>query len=458
MLEQINPIILFVAFAMVVMYFFRCKSCESFENPTINTQLPGNSSHRTCESSKIINSMYNSHGVDEIEGFVPWNSQNVGKFQISMIKADQLGLEQSFQKLVNNDKNKINLINIGQFRQQPVIQEQGRAFINHVLKRINTETDRRFNILDIMTLNKESTFDINDKKIINRYTTELFIQEKDARKVSAHAMSIRMVFVVKDNVLQLLELKFITDSFYQRPLVDGYNPNIKSTISSSNTSTFGEEYFRILNPFNLHQPFFTSEDKILPPDNKHEEILINHHNDAVSPQYRCFEGVNNKTGKTKDECDLTDGYWDKPVTRDEECPFFMANKNYPNRLGGVDPNGNSCEMPIGTKKIGYRYVSSDPINKPWCANCRIGNDGSPGGAGPCCEEQLNKDLYPNLVSPDYIYPGDALERGQFWKELSERGLNWQLHPTKIRDVTNPLQKQPIFNAIIGPGPGKIDLP
>ena len=177
-----------------------------------------------------------------------------------------------------------------------------------------------------------------------------------------------------------------------------------------------------------------------------------------TPKYRCFEGTGDETGTTKEECDLSDGYWDKPVTRDEECPFFMKNKNYPNRLGGVDPNGNRCEMPIGTKRIGYRYVSADPVHKPWCFNCRIGQDGNPGSIGPCCDEQLNKDLYPNLVSPDYAYPGDALERGQFWKELSERGLNWQRHPTNIRDVTNSTQKAPVFNAIIGPGPGKIDLP
>lgn len=447
---DINGVLVLAVTAIVVFYFFGCSSCgtqESFEVPPM------------APVSRLVDFGYDRHGFtrySDVEGFVPWNSQNVGKFQVSMVKADQLGLEQTFQRMVETDRGKIDVNTSGEFRKQPVIREQGRAFVNHILARINRETDRRFHILDIMTMHKEATFDVMDKKIINKYTTELFIQEKDKRKVSAHAMSIRMQFLVKDYTVQLLELRFITDSFYKRPLVDGYNPSTKSSIDSKDT--FGTEYFRIKNPFHLHQPFFTSEDKVLPPDNKHESILTNHHRDLVTPKYRCFEGSGDETGKTKEECDLRDGYWDKPVTRDEECPFFMANKNYPNRLGGVDPNGNRCEMPIGTKRIGYRYVSADPAHKPWCANCRIGADGMVGSAGPCCDEQLNKDLYPNLVSPDYIFEGCSLERGQFWKELSERGLNWQRHPTSIRDVTNPSQKQPVFASFIGTGGGKIDLP
>lgn len=445
-----TQIVVVLAVTLLVVYTFLNKNREAFCNS------PNQPIKRIRD--------FECDRDSDVEEFVGWNSENVGKFQVSMVKADQLILEENFKKMVAQDRGKINLNYTGDFRKQPVIQEQLRTYVNHILSRINRKTDRRFHILDIQTMYKEATFDTRDKSIINRYTTELFIQEKDKRKVSANAMNVRIVFLTKDYTLQLVELHFITDHFYKRPLVDGYNAFRKSSISSanssasaSNTNQFGSEYFRIKNPFRLQQPFFTSEDKILPPDNVMESTLEHHHRDLVTPKYRCFEG-SNESGKTKEECDVSSGYWDRPVTRDEECPFFMKNKNYPNRLGGVDPNGNRCETPIGTKRIGYRYVSADPVHQPWCYNCRIGADGQPGSVGPCCNEQLNKELYPNLVSPDYAYPGDTLERGQFWKELSERGLNWHKHPTHIRDVTNPAQKNPIFNAIIGPGPGKIDLP
>lgn len=387
--------------------------------------------------------------IDEFGGFVGWNTYNVGNEQISMVKADQLVLENTFKRLIEEDRGKLDLRNAGDFRSQPLNREQGEAYIKYILNRINNRTDRRFNILDVQTLYKDTALDKKSGSLINRFKTELFIQEKDSRKVSAHAMNIRIVFMVKDYEMQIEELHFITDNYYKRPLVDGYNPAIVSGARSP--GGFGTEYFRIMNPFHLNQPFLTSEDKVLPPSNEQEFALFNHDREAAKPQYRCFEGTDS-TGTTPDNCDLSNGYWDKPVVNDEECPYFMKNKNYPNRLGGVDPNGNRCELPIGAKLIGYRYPSADPIHKPWCYNCNIGADGQPGSIGPCCDEQLNKELYPNLVSPDYAYPGDSLERGQFWQELSERGLNWQQHPTSIQDVTNPRQKAPVFNAIIGPGP------
>lgn len=433
-INQSNTIFIGVALVILLIMCFRYVSREKFDSVTFNAS-----------------SLY---PINDMEEFVPWNSQNVGKYQISAVKADQLSLEGAFQKLINEDSGKIDTSSISEYRNQPVITEQARIYINHILARINRMTDRRFHILDVQATFKETAIDARDRLIVDRYKTELFVQEKDSRKVSAHAMNIRVVFIVKGQTIKITELHFITDYFYNRPLVDGYNPTQKNTISTSN-SNFGVEYFRILNPFHLTQPFFTSEDKVLPSDNDQETLLVQHDTELAKPNYRCFEGSGDEVGNNKEQCDLRDGYWDKPVTRDEECPFFMANKNFPNRLGGVDPNGNRCEMPVGTKRIGYRYISADPIHKPWCYGCNIGADGQPGSAGPCCDEQLNKDLYPNLVTPDYVFPGDALERGQFWQELSERGINWQRHPTKIRDITNPKQKQPVFNAIIGPGPGKM---
>jgi len=377
------------------------------------------------------------------EGFVPWNSAEVGKYQVSLMKLDQYSLEGLFNSLVEDDVDKIDTSSLTEFRNQPHSREQAQAYINHVLARINRKSDRRFHILDIQSTSKKSAIDTTNQKIVDKWTAELFIQEMDSRKVHAHALNIRMEFLSQSSLVKIEKLHFISDYFYKRPLVNGDNVH--------------DRHFRIKNPFHLTQPFFTSEDKILPSTNDSDEILTNVHKDLRNPQYRCFDGQGNDTNTDSQQlCDVSEGYWDTPVVNDSECPFFMANKQYPNRLGGVNPNGNRCEMPIGTKTVGYRFLSNDPIHKPWCYNCHVGDDGMPGSIGPCCDEQRNVELYPELGgNPDYAYPGDVLERGQNWKLLQQRGLNWAAHPTAIKDVTNPLQKQPVFNAFIGPGPGKI---
>jgi hypothetical protein len=114
-------------------------------------------------------------------------------------------------------------------------------------------------------------------------------------------------------------------------------------------------------------------------------------------------------------------------------------------------------MPINTKTVGYRYASSDPRHKPWCYNCKDGVDG-PGTWGNCCDEQLDTELYSGLASPDYAYPGDELERYQNRDVLSQRGLSWQKFPTHTKNILNKNQRQPVFNAIVGQGPGQIQLP
>lgn len=377
------------------------------------------------------------------ENFVPSNSREVGKGLATVVQMDSLAIQKTFQDIVDQDRGMFDVTKLPPMRHQAHTREQALQFIEDVLTRVNRRGDRRFHVLDVQSIRRESSFDPSDRGIIDRYTVNLFVQEKDERKVHAAAYDISMTFLVKPNQgkMQVTDLHFITDHFYKEPLVGGMNEF--------------DNFFRIKNPFGLQQPFFTSEDKVLPDDADQIGLLKDHHKDMRAPRYRCFGSIEDNVSN-HDKCKATGGYWDKPVQRSEECPFYQGNKNFVNRLGGVHPDGQFCEMPVGTKRIGYRYISPDPAHKPWCYNCRIGADGNPGSAGPCCDEQLNKQLYPNLAGPDYMFPGDALERGQHWQELGERGLHWRQHPTNIRDVTNPRQKQPVFNAIIGPGPGKID--
>ncbi len=62
------------------------------------------------------------------------------------------------------------------------------------------------------------------------------------------------------------------------------------------------------------------------------------------------------------------GIYDKPCQSDNECPFFGANKNYPNQRGKCLENGQ-CELPVNMIPIGYHYYVPHPEYKPYCYNC-----------------------------------------------------------------------------------------
>lgn len=387
-----------------------------------------------------------------IEDFVPHNAREVGKGLATIVQLDALGMRSAFDSIVQADSGKFNTGSLPPFRQAEPGRDEVNRYIDAVLEKANEAADRRFVRLDLQSVKRESSFDPKDRGLVDRYTINMFVQEKDSRRVHAAAYNISTTFIVKpstfnaaggDDGLQVVELYFVTDHFYKNPLVGGDNVYDRD--------------FRLQNPYHLTQPFFTTDDKVLLSDDQQIGVLKDHHHDLRTPQYRCFEdGVGDSKATNAEECNGALGHWDKPVERDEECPFFRSNRNYVNRLGGVNPDGDFCEMPINAKRVGYRFVSVDPVHRPWCYNCRIGADGNPGTIGPCCEEQRNKQLYPNLVGPDYAFQGDQLERGQQWAELADRGLHWQTHPTKIRDIANSHQRQPVFNAIIGGGPGPMD--
>ena len=142
---------------------------------------------------------------------------------------------------------------------------------------------------------------------------------------------------------------------------------------------------------------------------------------------KCFKPFNEgyPDAKTSNDCLSIDpklsktGIWDKECKTNDECPFYKANKNYPNEFGGCF-NGY-CELPVGMNKIGFKHYTKD---KPMCYNCNLKNeiiqaDGSSiiidrecSGIEcyKCCDIQHNKNIYPNLKSPDFVFPKDQLER------------------------------------------------
>jgi len=155
---------------------------------------------------------------------------------------------------------------------------------------------------------------------------------------------------------------------YREPLINTYNADKTYLVSSNETK------------------ILTDTSNMKPPNNKYN--------------YRCY----GKVAINKNECEkkydsfgkmnTIVGSWDKPCSTNTDCPFYKANKNYPNKLGGCV--NYKCTMPVGiSSKSPIKYTG---IRKAVCGNCKSGMN--------CCISQKNRKLYPLLKSPDYRFDND----------------------------------------------------
>ena len=142
----------------------------------------------------------------------------------------------------------------------------------------------------------------------------------------------------------------------------------------------------------IKQYFKAMEEK----QKRHEDYL----------KYKCFDndGFNESTCRSYSFTNQTTGTWDRPCEKNSECPFYQANKNYPNQRGGCIQG--TCEMPLNIKRKGLRKF--DPSIPAFCHQCN--REGCVGDeCYTCCEEQLiNQDgKYSHLKSPDYKFHNDG---------------------------------------------------
>lgn len=190
-------------------------------------------------------------------------------------------------------------------------------------------------------------------------------------------------------------------------------------------------YYEIKNKLFLLDPFLTSgkemqitkesQDTFLKVLQEKEEKL------ELYSQGNCYD-TNNKvlfsdknTYENIIKCENDPlNKWDTIPFSDYDCPFYEKNKNYPNNFGGF--KNNSCEMPLNIKQQGYRFFSSEPQNKPLCYNCKTDKINN-GSLGKCCDKQLNKEDYPELLTPDYAFPNDNLLRKKYNDIFQEKKLN-----------------------------------
>jgi hypothetical protein len=105
------------------------------------------------------------------------------------------------------------------------------------------------------------------------------------------------------------------------------------------------------------------------------------------------------------------GIWDAPCQVNSDCPFFQANKNYPNDFGKCNKQTGKCEMPLGVIPIGFTKYGK---LEPQCYNCPANIKDN-----RCCSSQAADA---SMKSPDYIFLGDESVRRQFANVLEQNGL------------------------------------
>lgn len=185
------------------------------------------------------------------------------------------------------------------------------------------------------------------------------------------------------------------------------------------------EVAEIENSLNLVYPWKTTEQKVTFNADAAAKVLSEKAAKASEDNFFCFGAAGTGNVVSKETCLRAGGFTDTPVVDPSTCQYYNANKNYPNKRGGIRGNGY-CEGPIGTQTQGFSKFVDPALAAPFCYNCKAGValNGKEQGMGPCCNDQANNLQEYNLLSPDYAFPGDAMDRRQFASEFKARGLSW----------------------------------
>lgn len=221
-----------------------------------------------------------------------------------------------------------------------------------------------------------------------------------------------LVVVEKDKPIGIKIIGIHTEDTYQLKPNYERDPQLMITWDPLAPYTAYDGYYRFNEPDNVIIGKDDSEinemvDKYLDRQQFQQSDLKLEKPIALPEEYSCY----GSHGADRVECENNydtyykmkkRGVWDRICKTDEECPFYRANKNYPNTFGGC--NEGVCEMPMGIKRLGNRYYDVD--SKAMCYNCPKDNP-------YCCNEQKE---------PDYRFPEDIYVRKMNEEFLNEKGL------------------------------------
>ena len=269
--------------------------------------------------------------------------------------------------------------------------------------------------------------------IINGVNQTIFLKEK---KESSYLFLLFLILnyqIIKIEVYQKI-YKFSTlIDIYRVDKYTGFQINLNFIIDKNDiiiidmnvSGNFSEDNIKLLKnkeyqnveiykKFPYYQPNLNNQNGYLLDSNESKKIII-----PVDEQIKYLERKNKKmsniiydrsfkciSGKGENlyECTSTldlngkkkkKGIWDRPCIFNSECPFYKANKNTDNDFGGC--NNGSCQMPLGIKPIGYHFYSD--LKDAVCHNCIDSVN--------CCQEQLDRQKYSKLKSPDYAFENDG---------------------------------------------------
>lgn len=219
---------------------------------------------------------------------------------------------------------------------------------------------------------------------------------------------IKEIFIKKSYIYSTLS----SEDVYILPGYDKKSENNLNVYSSCFPYTsYGGEKTYIRN---------SQQTRILPSKKQSKNILKDRKATKIlnfyNKSYQCYGSTGEDYYNCISNLDIMnrhkkEGIWDRPCYSNKECPFYKANKNYTNNRGGCI-NG-FCEMPLNIKSLTYRHYNK--LTKPFCYNCK-------NNTNLCCETQMKEN--PRLLSPDYTFVGDKIERYNNRKQLEEKGLKW----------------------------------
>jgi hypothetical protein len=160
---------------------------------------------------------------------------------------------------------------------------------------------------------------------------------------------------------------------------------------------------------------------------KIEEKRMNIARDQQFNNHRCFGLVNGESQELPQYKNPVfcksyhpeinqNGIWDAPCQVNTDCPFYQANKNYPNEFGKCNKETGKCEMPLGLIPLGFTKFGKV---EPNCYNC--GNNSKD---NKCCGKQVSEVVAgtAKFKSPDYIFADDNSQRLAFAEQLESYGL------------------------------------
>jgi len=282
------------------------------------------------------------------------------------------------------------------------------------LKRINKEqvniTSKQDQLINGLMDYQPYSYRIIDIKYIDKNKNKpiFVIQMNLFQEYNYYINSFAYIGYIKENKPVILNTEFI-----------GVNQNSEYLNTPAYDKSKPTNFFILNKNFNDFQPRLKDINEVIKITETQQKLH------SLESNYACFNTDTDSPQvilnyDTKSSCESPLDYWgrtkpvgiyDKPCEKDDDCPFYKANKNYKNNFGGCK-NGK-CELPTNMSPIGYRYFSNNPNNKPLCYNCNLGNKKYnliSTSVDDCCQEQFNENKFKNLKSPDYAFQNDVVPR------------------------------------------------